>query len=248
MARLNAITFDLWQTLILDSPELGRPRARVRLGGVQEALRGDGLDFPFDKLMEASRSCYRVCDDIRTAEGDVTFEEQIDIFLREVEPGLASRITPATLALVSQRYADSYFAHPPKIDEGAHRVLETLSRMGVKVGLICNTGSTPGATQRIFLDQVGLARYFDTLVFSDEERLSKPAKRLFHLTLERLGVQPEETVHIGDHPLNDVVGAKRAGMRAIWLRRPGKEEPSVPPDALIDDLADTVAAFQRLTS
>lgn len=246
MPPLNAITFDLWQTLILDTPEMGRPRAQVRLGGVREALRGAGFDFPFEKLADASRACYRICDEVRTAEGDVTFDEQIDIFLREVQPGIVDLIGPEARALVSRSYADSYFAHPPKIDDHAHRVLATLSDMGVRVGLICNTGATPGVTQRIFLGQAGLAQYFNTLVFSDEERLSKPAARIFHLTLERMGVRPEETVHIGDHPLNDVVGAKRAGLRAIWLRRDGKEEPTVPPDARIDALGDVLEAFERL--
>ena len=59
--------------------------------------------------------------------------------------------------------------------------------MGLKVALICNTGATPGVTQRVFLEREGLIGFFDTLTFSDEERLSKPAKAIFDRTLERIG-------------------------------------------------------------
>jgi putative hydrolase of the HAD superfamily len=50
-------------------------------------------------------------------------------------------------------------------------------------------------------------------------------------------------VHVGDHPLNDVVGAKQAGLRAIWLRRDLKAECTVAPDLSIDSLDETLAAL-----
>ncbi len=246
MTAINAITFDLWQTLILDSPELGRPRSEKRLRGIMDALGRDGYRFAEEEVREAFRSCYKICDDVRTAEGDVTFDEQIDIFLRQIDGGLAEDISPETWVVIARRYADSYLDHPPEIAPCAEEVLGGVKRLGWKVGLICNTGSTPGVTQRVFLERAGLARYFDTLVFSDEERLSKPAERIFDLTLARLGVRPEETIHVGDHHRNDVFGAKRAGLQAIWIKREGQPEPSVAPDAQIDALRETLEALEGM--
>ena len=247
MAQLTAVTFDLWQTLIIDSPEIGRTRAQKRLQGVLEALRDGGFEVTREQLAEASRSCSRTCDQIREQERDVTFDEQIDIFLRGIDEGLAERISPETRTRIARRYADSYLEHPPLIADGARRVMRALREMDYKIGLICNTGATPGVTQRVFLQRVGLAQFFDTLTFSDEERLSKPSAKIFHRTLERLKVTPEQTVHVGDHPRNDVEGAKRAGLLAIWLRR-DDQEPEVEPDARIESLGETLDALATLTS
>ena len=247
MAGLTAVTFDLWQTLIVDSPELGRPRAQLRMDAAIEALQGDGFDFPRDHVVDAFRHTYAACDEVRMAGGDYTFDEQIDIFLLAIDEELHGRLSPAARARIAKRYADCYLDHPPQIDEHAETVLRGVRERQLKVALICNTGSTPGVTQRVFLERAGLAQYFDTLVFSDEERLSKPAREIFQRTLERIDAEPEGAVHVGDHGRNDVFGAKQAGLRAIWVRRKGAKEPEgVAPDACIDTLDQVLGVIDRL--
>ena len=248
MAPLNTVIFDLWQTLIIDYPEPGRLRVQKRLDSVSEVLSTAGFHFTQDQLTGASQNCYRVCDGIREQEGDVSFDEQVDIFINGIDEGLLERISDETRTHIARRYADSYLEHPPLIADGAKRVVRALKEMGYKVGMICNTGSTPGVTQRVFLDRMGLLPFFDTLTFSDEERLSKPSTEIFHRTLDRLMSSSAESVHVGDHPRNDVEGAKRAGLRAIWLRRDGAREPDVAPDATIETLEETLDALSQLTA
>ena len=96
-------------------------------------------------------------------------------------------------------------------------VLREVRALGYAVGLISNTGMTPGHTFRVYLEQLDLMRYFDTMVFSDEVLLAKPSRQMFQRTMEAMRSIPEETVHVGDHLLNDVLGAKQAGMRTIWI-------------------------------
>lgn len=248
MAPLNTVTFDLWQTLIIDTPEVSRPRAQRRLNGILEVLKRDGhTAYAYEDLQRANRSAFKVLDAIRDQElKDVTFDEQIDLYIREVDPALPGKLSAEGRSGVVREYIDSYMENPPRVDEHARDVLHAITKMGLKIGLICNTGATPGFTQRVFLGQAGIAQFFDVLVFSDEERLSKPAPRIFHLTLERLGAVPEQTVHVGDHALNDVVGAKQAGLRAIWLRRDPAAACSVKPDASIDSLRETLRALTDL--
>ena len=245
MRQITTVTFDLWQTLIIDTPELGRPRAQIRLDGALQAIQDDGFDIDRQQVVDAYRRCYQICGEIRDNESDVTFDEQIDIFLQSIDEEMAQRLSPEARLRVTRRYADSYLEAPPQIDEHADAVLRELKAQGAKLGLICNTGATPGVTQRVFLERVGLAGYFDVLTFSDEERLSKPAPEIFHATLRRLKSSPEETAHVGDHPRNDVEGAKRAGLAAIWLRRDSKE-PEVQPDVCIDSLSQVPAALASL--
>ncbi len=245
--QITTITFDLWETLIRDSQDAGRPRAALRIDGALEALRAEGFDVPRERAVDASRRTYQLCDEVRKAEGDVSFEEQVDIFLRAIDEQMAHRLSPRTREQVARRYADSYFEHPPRLDEHALPVLRSLKGHSYRLALICNTGATPGMTQRVWLERVGLASFFETLTFSDEERLSKPAPRIFHATLERVGATPAQAVHVGDHPRNDVEGAKRAGLRAVWLRR--KDEPlAVPPDARVDSLDEVPEAIARLAT
>ena len=245
MSPLDTVTFDLWQTLIVDSPTVGSPRMQARLDRIGATLATEGFDFPIDRLRKASRTTYEICDEVRTNEGDVTFSEQVDIFIKAIDDELASRLSDDARAEVERHYADSYLDHPPQVDEEALAVLSVVREMGLKVALICNTGATPGVTQRVFLKRVGLLGFFDTLTFSDEERLSKPAKAIFDRTLERLGSAAHGAIHVGDHHRNDVEGAKRAGLRAIWLRR-NDSKPEVAPDAEIVSLGESVPIIRRL--
>lgn len=245
MPPVAAVTFDLWQTLILDTPEVGRPRGERRLADTLAILHREGFACTTEQLQVAFRACLARLDVVRYQGDDFTFEEQVDLFLSGIEGVALERLGVAVRGELATRYADCYLDHPPAIDAHAASVLRAMREMNLKVALICNTGATPGSTQRRFLEQAGLSQYFDLLVFSDEERASKPAPRIFAATLERIGATAAETVHIGDHPRNDVLGAKQAGLRAIWLRR--KDEPyEVEPDARVDSLDGVPEALRLL--
>ncbi|MFZ4506842.1 MAG: HAD family hydrolase [Fimbriimonas sp.] len=72
---------------------------------------------------------------------------------------------------------------------------------------------------RRVLGAFDLIEPFEHIFASLEEGVEKPDPRFFALACERLGVGPEDVVHIGDHPNDDVEGAKAAGMRWLWLDR-----------------------------
>ena len=82
-----------------------------------------------------------------------------------------------------------------------------------RLGLLSNGSRLP--------ETVGLARYFESVVFAQDHRVAKPDKGIFEVVERELGVGPEACVLVGDHPVNDVAGAKRAGWRAVWIDRDG---------------------------
>ncbi|MFD8543733.1 HAD family hydrolase [Streptomyces sp. NPDC059649] len=59
----------------------------------------------------------------------------------------------------------------------------------------------------------------DALATSGEWGVAKPASAFFTHTVELAGVAPGEVLYVGDHPQNDVVPARAAGLRAAHLRR-----------------------------
>ena len=251
MAEITAVTFDLWQTLLLDNRELGLARARVRLEGTHMALARFGEEYEFEHLREAYQACYRRCSQIREGGLDVSFQEQVGIFVNYISSGLAQRLDQDTLEDIGRIYADSFMLHPPAPHADALSVLRDLKDMGLSLGLISNTGMTPGRTFRTFLEQEGLLGYFDALTFSDEVRLAKPSNEIFLMTLRTIGAAPDQTVHVGDHVINDVVGAKRSGMKTVWImgfyEREDPLDPESEPDAAVAELSSVVAAIADLS-
>ena len=245
---VNAVTFDLWQTLLMDSRELGLSRMQVRLDGALEALRGAGEEFSEDQVREAYRQCYRTCHEIRAQERDVSFPEQIEIFIRHVDGSLPDRLGTEVVSSITAIYADSLFSYPPPLHPNAVRVLRYAKESGYRVGLISNTGMTLGYTFRIYMEQLGILEYFDALKFSDEERLAKPCLEIFLQSARALGTPPSEVVHVGDHLRNDVFGASQAGMMTIWIEPPDDNRPDldVRPDVTVPSLGHVCSALESL--
>jgi putative hydrolase of the HAD superfamily len=250
LAQITAVTFDLWQTLLLDSRELGRARAQLRLEGAVAALRKFGEEYSIDHVREAYRACYRQCHQIREQNLDVSFREQVELFINNISPGLVSRLDERTVQEIHDAYADSFFVHPPVPHPDAVAVLRGVKQMGLRIGLISNTGMTPGVTFRRYLGQQGMLEYFDALTFSDEVKLTKPSNEIFLLTLQVLGVSPAQSVHVGDHVQNDVVGAKRSGLKTVWIEgfyeRGDPADPDSQPDATVAGLGMVVPAIKHL--
>lgn len=96
-------------------------------------------------------------------------------------------------------------------------MLRWLRETGKGIGLISNTGMTPGFILRQVLRKEGVADFFDVLLFSDEVGVRKPERAIFDMVVEKLRAKSSEVVHIGDDLRSDVWGAKNAGFRAIHL-------------------------------
>lgn len=250
LAQITAVTFDLWQTLLIDTREQGRARAQVRLDGTRDILRRFGQEHDVEHIREAYRACYRQCRLIRDRNQDVSFQEQVEMFVNNISPGLVERLSAESVADICRVYADSFFVHPPTLHIQALEVLRLVKELGLRIGLISNTGMTPGATFRAYLEEKGMLGYFDALTFSDEVRLAKPAPEIFLMTVRSLGAAPAQTVHVGDHVQNDVVGAKGCGLKTVWIE--GFYPPGDPsdagstPDVSVAELGQVVAAIRQL--
>ena len=132
-------------------------------------------------------------------------------------------------------YAEARRAVP-----GARALLEIL-RPRVRLGIVSNNIL---AEQEVKLARLGMRALIDALVVSAEEGVSKPDSAIFHSALDRLGARPERAVMVGDSWATDIVGARRAGMRAVWFNRRG--DPSPDPSMAIEittlEPAETIAS------
>ena len=218
---LRAVTFDLWQTLILDTPE-GLRRARAdRVGGFQQVLSSHGISVEVAAVDRAYDSAGARLEEVFwSSRRDVGSRGQVRFMLESL--GVDGAVPPEgpLMDALDEAYCLPILSAPPIPNVGALEVLRTLSSRGLVLGLICNTGRTPGKMLRLILERLALAPYLRVLTFSDEVGLRKPHPEIFHRTVSALGVAPAEAAHVGDDVTTDVAGAQGVGMRAIHLCHP----------------------------
>ncbi len=97
--------------------------------------------------------------------------------------------------------------------------LVSLKNKGYKLGLITNGSSE---LQRKKLLMLGLENSFDEIIVSGEYGKHKPDKSIFIEMSKRIGIPVSKLVYVGDHPVNDIDAASKAGYKTIWVKTNGK--------------------------
>lgn len=94
----------------------------------------------------------------------------------------------------------------------------------------------------------GIDHWFDFSLNSASVGKLKSEPDIYWQVQKRANIEPRQMVHIGDHPLQDVSGAKSAGVFAIWLNR--EQKPWTleycQPDAVISSLYELPAILTKL--
>lgn len=109
-----------------------------------------------------------------------------------------------------ERFADPAVWRPM---EGAHETLRALEASGYRLGVVSNWD----ARLHPVLEGHGLDGYFSFVLTSAAAGWRKPSPTIFERALSDLGSRPETTMHVGDSFEDDVVGARRAGIRPVHL-------------------------------
>jgi HAD superfamily hydrolase (TIGR01509 family) len=209
--HIDTVTFDLWNTLIAhDEFYDGRIR-EARYEGIARALHDAGHDVSREDIMGAYAASEKYLDERWATDRDMDTGEQVEVLLRCLgigpEPGLVET--------VADPYANAVLQVEPFLVDGTLEALDRIRDSGLRLALISNTGRTPGAAMRKVIGKMGLLDYFEVTTFSNEAGYLKPHPRIFELTLARLGAKPVRTVHVGDHDVLDIQGARAFGMKSV---------------------------------
>lgn len=81
------------------------------------------------------------------------------------------------------------------------------------------------------LDRIGIADLFDGFVSARTAGAAKPDSRIFSAAVNAGGHPADRTLHVGDHPEHDVMGARQAGLRSAWVNRGARPWPDQYPGA-----------------
>lgn len=210
VTRPETVTFDCWSTVLYEEDSDDAHARRVAVVREYAGLAGREVDA--DLAGAALRRTWSRFDEHWKAERAPTPRDMADWILEFVEAPDRSVADELAEVLATQSLDRRVL-----LLEGVDRALASLSSAGVSLGLVCDTGYSPGSTLRRILDRLGVLDYFGVTTFSDEVGVPKPHPEMFHRTLRGLGATAEGSVHVGDLKRTDVAGARRVGMKTVRI-------------------------------
>ena len=206
--RLRGVTFDFWNTLFV--PESAAPRRMEAT-----ALAVAGLGFQCDP--EAVRAALEAAGALHNEAWRRGEQYGAPFLVAELDRRLGLNLDPTVRERLQEVIEDPGPSASRRPFDGVGEVLAELRARGFRLGVVSDTGWSPGRILRGHLESAGLLGYFEPegLAFSNEVGVPKPHRRMFDRALAGMGVEPSETAHVGDLKFTDVAGARALGMLAI---------------------------------
>jgi HAD superfamily hydrolase (TIGR01549 family) len=208
MACTKAVIFDYVGTLV-NCKSYNMETSRLKL---YRALVKEGFDVAEDRFVDA----YIVAHEkYRKVRYEQLREVTNAVWVAEALINLGFPVTPedfrvkAALNVFFQDFIDTL-----ELREGAKKLLKQVQAQ-CKVGLISNFTHAPVIYSS--LRQLRINQFFNAVVVSEENGWRKPSGHIFQDALNRLQAQANEAVYIGDSPIEDIKGAKQAGLKTVFI-------------------------------
>lgn len=243
---IDTITFDLWNTLLSNRPQDNEKYRHKRLEAIRGLLQQSGFGVDLELLHRAHDQGFEKCKEIWKRNLDLDTREQLHIMFSFLEDQRLKALPQTLMRKLEKVFLAPILEDPPRLVEGARRTVEHAQSEGYKIGLICNTGRTPGRTLRELLKKLDMIRYFGALTFSNELKIRKPDPQIFFHALSQLKSDPANSVHVGDDLKVDVLGAKRIGMVSVHFDPDQGPHAEIQPDFSVKQLTELKAILQRI--
>lgn len=120
--------------------------------------------------------------------------------------------------------------------------LDAIEAAGYRLGLISNFDSW----LEEMLIEMEVGHVFDPAIISGQVGVEKPDPEIYRIAVERAGVDPSRTVHVGDSPRTDMEPARTVGITPILIDREGRYPQSeYHRITTLEGLPDLVAALEK---
>jgi putative hydrolase of the HAD superfamily len=206
---VKAVLFDLGNTLVYQNPYktfqkiLGTHGIIRTTEEIEEAFAKTGREFDIEK--HSSFSAHE-------------FYTQLNITILK---HLGITHSNSLQALAEDIDIQWFKASKIYVYRDVKPTLAKLKKMGLKLGLI--TDGYESDLEKI-LPKVGFQKFFDVCVCGDTVGKRKPNPQVFKHALNQLNIQASEAIFVGDRLDTDYLGAKKAGMTPILIRREGNKQ------------------------
>lgn len=248
-AAIRAITFDLWDTVLIDDSDEPKRTAQgleskpfERRNLVRkflerhEPISAEQVDLAYNTVDAAFRHVWYA--------QNVTWTVRRRLLI--LLDGLGRHLPKPELDELVRLHEDMELAVCPDLAVGVVEALQNLHGK-YKLGVISDAIFSPGRALRQLLAHYDLMKFFDAFVFSDEIGRAKPDASVFEAAAGSLGVKPGEIVHIGDRESKDIGGPHALGARAVLctvVKDRGSENTEA--DAVCSDFSNLPAILEKL--
>jgi FMN phosphatase YigB (HAD superfamily)/sugar phosphate isomerase/epimerase len=240
--HIEAILFDMGGTL--------RKTVKREEGEKKKILRqildilGDSSDLgKFMQLLDQRADAYQRWSDETLLEAN-----EYELWTRWMLPDWPAEMVRKNALTFNRIWRDA-LAERIMLPESRDVILR-LFRSGYRLGLVSNTTSSQEAPNA--LDTLGIAGCFEVIVLSCQVGIRKYDPAILLNATEKMGIDPGKCAYVGDHPMRDVVAARKAGFgKTVIIHSPYKpprtfEDPGLVPDHQIHNLLELFEIFPPL--
>lgn len=204
LASVEAVTFDVGNTLITTWPSVGHVYAEIAARHGCVGVTPEIFETRFQAVWPGR---------LHLAETRSGWEQVVD----EVFEGLVD--IPPSRTFFPELYDRFAQAESWRIYEDVLPTLDRLAAQGLRLAVISNWDER----LRDLLRRLDLDGRFETIVVSSEIGHAKPHPAIFAAATARLGLPADRILHVGDSAEADLRGAREAGFRALQILRAADE-------------------------
>jgi putative hydrolase of the HAD superfamily len=204
MKNVKVIAFDMDNTLI------DRQDAFMRY--VRDMIEEDTNKSLADSSFSAFMEKFLILDNNGMGNKEILFNYYIEYFHLDL-----------TWDIIMDRWVDRLAGYM-RLMEDTVEVLDELSKR-YRLAILTNGDSV---SQRGKLNTFPHLDWFEIVMVAGDYPWAKPDIRIFDLLCQNMNVIPAEVVFVGDTIESDIVGAKSAGMKTIWVQRDRKLNSDLP--------------------
>ena len=208
---IDAIFFDFYNTLVRFWPPL--PQIQ------HAACQNLGIRVPPENLARgyAIADLYFNEENHRLPLGDRDAADRDAFFSRYEQIILEEAGVAVSLRMAKQIWAMAISVPKEFVEfEETRPVLSELKRQGYRLAVLTNLRRDMDE----LTEQLGIHQYLEFSI-TGREVGEKPATAIFEAGLKRMGVRPDQAIHVGDQPRSDVEGAREAGLHPVLIDRGG---------------------------
>ena len=141
-----------------------------------------------------------------------------DAFFARYEQIILAEAGVAVSLRMAKQIWDMAISVPKEFVEfrGNPPVLAELKQRGYRLAVLTNLRRD----MEELTGQLGIREYLEFCITSREAG-EKPATAIFEAAIKRMGIRPDQAIHVGDQPRSDVEGARDAGLHPVLIDRGG---------------------------
>lgn len=200
--KIKVVFFDAGETLLYRNPSLSTIAYRFLKKNKINIMKEEIEKFISDSANEMKKIVIKA---------KLSDSEKWDIFIRKFFKKIKVK-DEIIIENVREKLKKGTSFRPFK---EVFKVFDFLKKSRIKIGIISNA---PVELKDI-LKRTGILKKIDYLIISEEVGYEKPNKKIFEYALKKAKITPGECIYVGDNYIADICGAKKAGIKPIWILR-----------------------------